>query len=101
MVIIAELSLKSTEDGGFNKPLYNGGAGNWNIHAGKRHVELSSGPINILGADFVRPGDSATIIIRPMFPEQWTHVRVGAQLELHSGVKVRGRARVSEVLLPR
>ncbi|MFI7273104.1 hypothetical protein [Streptomyces sp. NPDC049879] len=102
--IRARLSLLSTKDGGRQtaftgqgqlRPLWDIGNrapdGGQAVNVARMWVE---------GAPGLAPGESATVRLAPLSPEQWRHVQPGDMITMHEGGPVVGTAVIVEVTPP-
>ena len=93
----AELTLRRTEDGGRQTPIRTGYRPNWWLPGEAGHV-WAGGSVELMDADELRPGRTATIRIFPFAPEVWEAVQVGSPLEMCEGPVLIGKATVTRVV---
>jgi hypothetical protein len=95
---VAELALRASEPGsGKARPLQSGARPNWRHTPTGRVLE---GPVTLTDdARSVRPGETGTVEIHPIRPQDWAGISEGAELELLSARgTVIGTARILQVL---
>jgi RNAse (barnase) inhibitor barstar len=99
--IEARLVLTPTSEGGRSLPIFTGYRPDWNV--GNR---TEAGGLTINGARIsledcltLLPGDTATIRLYPFFLDAWRRVGLGAELPMHEGSRVVGRATVTRAAL--
>ncbi|MGY3205315.1 hypothetical protein [Streptomyces sp. TE5632] len=100
----ARLSLLSTEEGGRRTAFSGQGQLRplWDI--GNRAPDggqaVNVAQLWVEGAPGLAPGESATVRLAPLSPEQWRHVQPGDVITMHEGGPVVGTATVIEVAPP-
>ena len=82
--IEVRLSLLSTAEGGRGTPVRTGYMPNWWL-PGKPERVLASATVELLDADELVPGSTATFRVYPFAPEVWSDVAVGAELDVTEG----------------
>jgi hypothetical protein len=99
----ARLMRRAVGDGGTASTITTGYCPNWNI--GRRvesgEVELNSAYISIECGPSIAAGGAGLVRLHPWQSELWTHVLPGAELIMHEGARVVGKAIVQRVALRR
>ncbi len=96
--IRARLRLLSTEDGGRQGPILRRLRPDWNLgRMWKGFPALCGGSIWLEGVDSLAPGHEGLVLIQPLLPEHWVHVRIGSVLPMHEGARVIGHATVLDL----
>jgi hypothetical protein len=99
----AHLIRCAVGDGGTASTITTGYCPNWNI--GRRvesgEVELNSAYISIECGPSIAAGGTGLVRLHPLKSELWTHVLPGAELIMHEGARVVGKAIVQRVALRR
>ena len=97
----AHLTLTPTADGGRKNPVFTDYRPDWNIgnRAESGEVEINGAPITVEDAPSIPPGGTGLVRLHPLWREAWTKVAPGAELAMHEGPHVRGKAVVLRVTL--
>jgi hypothetical protein len=97
----ARLTLFTASDGGRSRPIFTDYRPDWNI--GNRfesgEVEINGARVSLEDAKSIAPGESGVVRLHPTLPEAWRKVQVGAEINMHEGPHVVGKARVLRVAL--
>jgi hypothetical protein len=97
----ARLTLLATSDGGRSKPIFSDYRPDWNV--GNRlesgEVEINGARVSLGGATSIPPGGSGVVRLHPLWPEAWRNVRVGAEIDMHEGARIVGKATILRVAL--
>lgn len=97
--IRAELSLRTTAEGGRRRPVVSGYRPNfWIGHLSRGKRVYNDGMILLEGIEQLEPGSSAIARIQPALPDLWSHMMVGTTIDVCEGSRVVGTARVIEVM---
>jgi translation elongation factor EF-Tu-like GTPase len=94
--------LLTTEEGGRQSPIFDGYRAAWDIGNLSESGEWTTkdAPLLFENRDSLPLGETAEARIHPIAPELWTDVSAGAQIAMHEGLRVVGRAEVLEVVGP-
>jgi hypothetical protein len=97
--IRARLRMLPSAEGGRRRPISSGYHPNCWIGRttadGER--EYNDAVIYLESADEISPGEDAVVRIQPVFPDYWTEVDVGSEIEVCEGSRVVGLADVVDL----
>ena len=62
-------------------------------------MEINGARVSLEDAKSIAPGESGVVRLHPTLPEAWRKVQVGAEINMHEGPHVVGKARVLRVAL--
>lgn len=99
----AQLTLKPTEAGGRSHPIFTDYRPDWDIgnRTDSGGPEFSGAAISLEDAQSISPGGSGRVRLRPTLRERWHNLKSGAEIAMHEGARVVGRAIVIRVMLRR
>ncbi|MBI5537993.1 MAG: hypothetical protein HY898_35045 [Deltaproteobacteria bacterium] len=99
----ARLSLLPASAGGRSNPIFTDYRPDWNI--GNRtdpgELELNGARVSLEDCEHIEPGGSDVVRLHPTLPEEWGHLQRGAEINMHEGSRVVGKAVVTRVALRR
>jgi translation elongation factor EF-Tu-like GTPase len=95
----ATLTLRRTDEGGRKSGIYGDYRPNWSVGS-PDPGQQSGAPVVIDSAERVEPGESAQVRLFPIWAEFWADVNVGTELFAFEGVRLVGRAVVTDVVAP-
>lgn len=97
----ARLTLLDTSQGGRSSPAFIDYRPDWDIgnrtETGDRTINGAA--ITIEDGPSIQPAGTGTVRLHPTCPEAWRHLHVGAEINMHEGSRVLGKAIVLRVSL--
>lgn len=97
----ARLTLLLASGGGRSNPISTGYQPDWDLSSGTNLsiLDLSGAPISLEDCQSIAPGGSGTVRLHPIRQEAWRHLRARAEINMHEGARVIGKAIVLRVML--
>ena len=97
----ARVTVTRTEDGGRRYPVCSGYRVDWEIGHFLEDAtpHLFAGPIELIEAEELRPGETGAIRIYPLSPEYWKHLGTRSEIRMVEGDRLVGVASITSLNL--
>lgn len=97
----AQLTLTPPEAGGRSRPVLDDYRPGWSIgnHTASGEAVITAAAVTLEDARSISPGGSGRVRLHPLWREAWKDLQPGAEITMHEGARVVGRAVVLRVTL--